>query len=971
MTQALSFFFSFFLFFSTSISFLFSAPYETLLEKGKLPLLTPIFKERKTAKIRLSNGLEAYLISDPHLQQSGAMLSVKTGSWEDPEEAPGLAHFLEHMLFLGTKEYPKESEYTQFIAEHGGQTNAFTSSNATSFIFTVHNQAFTEAVARFSRFFQTPLFNASGVSRELKSIDQEYAKNLQSDDVRELYVIKELVPSHHPFHGFSMGNSQTLSSVSRDTLMEWYQKHYSAHLMRLVVYSSLPIEQLKNTIVTAFETIPSHDKAPFITDQTALAKLEDKFVYIEPIKEIRSLTLLWELPPKFANMPSKRPEELIAYVLGHEGEKSLLAQLKRENLAEGLAASGVRIGDHLMFFMVHIDLTSEGIKDIDHVATRCFQAIKQLQKKGIPLSLFEEIQTMNRIEYQYQLPEQLFLTLMKHGNQIHNTELSSYPEQLEVLQEFDPQAIQEMIAAMSPEKATFFIRAPSKLTLVKPDRKEKWLGVEYAIRPIPKEFMAKWKTQEAHPEIDLPPPNSYIPENLNSAYTQNTLYCEELPQPKLLINDSISTFYFAPDTVFGVPKSIWTMQVKTPQITLEDPSKVVLADLYIKFMEDSLNKSSYPAQMAGLNYQIKRVKNGLQITVEGYSEHTLRLFEQTIKQMTLFEPNLEKFKLFKDSLARQYQNFYKEMPLEQSLELFKTLLYQDFVPEKEKITALRKITFKQFNDWYAELFNKTFLEGLFFGNTTEEEARAAMDLARTIFYKGIYPQSEQFKQKALVLPQNEGPYYLESITKSQGNAVLLAIENSQFSFKERGVQQILMQAIEDPFFAALRTKQQTGYLVYSFPEEVERKLFNIFAVQSNTHDARDLLSRFETFIEDYLQEMGKSELSEEQFENIRASLIKKLQEPAKNTKEMGELLYLLAFEYNGDFQWMNKRIDAMQALSYREFMDLAKMFLGKQNRQRLGILVKGEIPKEHHLSYTRAQTWNAIRKISRYACSEQ
>ena len=179
-----------------------------------------------------------------------------------------------------------------------------------------------------------------------------------------------------------------------------------------------------------------------------------------------------------------------------------------------------------------------------------------------------------------------------------------------------------------------------------------------------------------------------------------------------------------------------------------------------------------------------------------------------------------------------------------------------------------------------------------------------------------------------------------------------------------------MQAIKEPFFAALRTKQQTGYLVHSFSEEVERKLFNIFAVQSNTHDVRDLLSRFEQFIEGYIQEIGKTELLEHQFENIRDTLLIKYSEPAKNISKMGDLLDTLAFDYDGDFDWINKRISAFRDLTYEEFVTTAKNFVGRNNKRRLAILLKGEIPEENDFSYTRARTWNMIRKLSEYEYRE-
>ena len=94
--------------------------YEKVEDQTQLQILNPQLSERKVAKLRLSNGLEAYIVSDPGIQQSAAALAVEAGSWNDPKEYPGMAHFLEHMLFMGTKAYPSEFEYMQFINDHGG-----------------------------------------------------------------------------------------------------------------------------------------------------------------------------------------------------------------------------------------------------------------------------------------------------------------------------------------------------------------------------------------------------------------------------------------------------------------------------------------------------------------------------------------------------------------------------------------------------------------------------------------------------------------------------------------------------------------------------------------------------------------------------------------------------------------------------------------------------------------------------------
>ena len=309
--------------------------YTVIENKATVPLLTPSLAEAKVLKIRLKNGLEAYLISDPNVEKSSAVMTVRVGSWDEPKDYPGLAHFLEHMLFLGTKKYPQESEYDRYITEHGGSTNAFTANDHTSFIFTIDNSAFEEALDRFSSFYKEPLFNPSGVARELQAIDQEYAKNRENDDVRELFVNKETANPEHPFHAFNIGNSLTLAKVSQETLKEWYRTHYSGSLMRLMVISPLPIERLKDLVVQDFKDVPSNDRQPSDLNQNIFSsKADGKIMYIEPVKNIRTVSLIWDLPAKFSHMQDSKPETIICYVLGHEGKESLLAELQRERLAE-------------------------------------------------------------------------------------------------------------------------------------------------------------------------------------------------------------------------------------------------------------------------------------------------------------------------------------------------------------------------------------------------------------------------------------------------------------------------------------------------------------------------------------------------------------------------------------------------------------------------------------------------------------
>lgn len=954
----------FYLFFASS--YLAAGSYSLIENQANTKIHTPALANQQTAKIRLENGLEAYLISSPTANQSGAVMSVKAGSWEDPEEYPGLAHFLEHMLFLGTKKYPQESEFDRFITEHGGLNNAFTENDKTSYLFTVDHAAFEEALDRFASFFIEPTFNPSGVSRELNAIDQEYAKNLSNDYFRELYVYKELLNPQHPLHRFNIGNSVTLSKVSRDTLIDWYKSHYSANLMRLVVYSSLPLENLKKLVVNAFSDVPNTNKIFPVIEMSALKPQEtNQYVFIEPIKTSRSVSLIWELPAKFFDMKDSQPDTMICYVLGDEGENSLLAQLKKESLAENLSCGAIRQGEKLQHFYLNIELTSSGLRKIDTVILRTFQAIKNLKEKGFPAYLFEEIQNIAKIRYQYQSTESEFTMLMDHAKMLHGEDLATYPEQTLIPQKFSPQDIQELLNILTPKNAHIFIIAPSKETGLTVDKTEKWFGVNYTLEPISTDLIAKWTTASKNPNIDLPPPNIFIPHNL-SLVSDNGFSTYQMPQPKTLIDNDFARIYFAQDNYYQTPSISWTLEILTPQISMDDPMKIVMGDLLVKALEDALVKNSYPAKLAGLEYQISRTNNGIKFELNGYDDNAPLLLKEFLSVVSNLQVSPEKFSTFKDTLLREYQNFTKESPLEQAFEILKSVLYENFVTEKQKEAALRKISFETFSSNLSNLWNETFVEGIFYGNLIEEEAKILINEILKKFQKGSYPPEKHFQQKVLVIPKEGGPYYLETEVQTQGNAIILALQDDSFSFKERAAQQILMQAIKEPFFSALRTKQQTGYIVYSAGQEIERKLFDLFVVQSNSHDVRDLLARFEAFIEMYNQEIGVSELTEDQFINIKKSLIDQLKQPPSNMKAAGALLATLALDYDGDFTWMAKRIEGMENLTFSEFINISKKILGKQNKQRIAILFKGEICDETSLKYNKARSLNIFRNSGTY-----
>ncbi|KAK0074312.1 hypothetical protein PV326_012560, partial [Microctonus aethiopoides] len=93
--------------------------------------------ERFYRGLILNNEMKVLLISDPTTDKSAASLNVQIGMLSDPDELPGLAHFCEHMLFLGTAKYPDLNEYRSYLSQHGGITNAETNLDYTNYYFDI------------------------------------------------------------------------------------------------------------------------------------------------------------------------------------------------------------------------------------------------------------------------------------------------------------------------------------------------------------------------------------------------------------------------------------------------------------------------------------------------------------------------------------------------------------------------------------------------------------------------------------------------------------------------------------------------------------------------------------------------------------------------------------------------------------------------------------------------------------------
>jgi insulysin len=932
---------------------------QEIADEANLPFLNPDLISRKTAKIRLANGLEAYIVSDPMADQSAAALAVGAGSWNDPDEYPGMAHFCEHMLFRGSQKFPHDTEFSDLVGDSNGQTNAYTAPNRTVYMFSSSDESFPLLLEHFAHFFIDPLFNSSRIDEEMHAVDQEFAKNIENDAWREYMVFKETGNPEHPNARFSIGNSQTLSNIPQTALKKWHAQYYVAEKMHLVLYTPLPIDHLKEIVQNFFGPIPTHSILP-LDDSAPLSSPNQKghFTYVQPIRQKQTLTLSWELPADFSSDPSKSAD-LFCYALNRGQPYSLHEQLKKDGYIDDSTIEVNELANHRhRFVQIELTLTQQGLKEINDVIFRCFQAINGLKNSSIPSYLFGEMNDLAALSYQYQPRQNAFNYVSSIGETIIDEPLGSYPKFTLLSASYDPEKIARAGEILTPENCIFSLQADFSNTNIFMDHCERWIGAKYTIQPIPDSQLKIWKDALPHPNIRIAASNPFVPSHFDLALVTND---PKTTIPLLINEDEGGIAYYSRVAEFCAPESVFYLHILTPQINSSSRSDC-LASLYLNYLNDRLNATLRSASSAGLETSFAVDRNRLTCSVSGFNDKAPLLLQEILKQLAVPPPTPDQFEQYRDRLSQKLANCEKDLAIYQARDLISTLIYQDKPSPKEKLETLKHISYDDFCSHLHHLFDETYIKAMFCGNLSLKEAESAWLDVRHLLGGVPYLKKNHPAIKVLSLPNDQGPFAIHEKTQAAGNGAFLLLDLGNFSFERRAAQEILSAALKEAFFNSLRGKQKTGYIAHSDHQEIELRLFQHFVVQSNSHSSDELLYRFEQFLESFLQEISET-IPASRFATLKQNLAESLLTRFRGLREKSALWNQLAFDNDADFNWVEKRLEGYANLSYETFLKESKTNLSRGNRKRLAVLFDGRIGDPFQYKTVSAPD---IEKVSEY-----
>ena len=289
-------------------------------------MIIPKFEKRKIEYFKINN-INTVLINDKNINNSYFAIKVNIGSFHEPDEFKGLAHLLEHMVFMGSHKYPDSSTMMSYIQKNGGNTNAYTSSLETVYYFTIPTIYFNKALDIFSSGINHPLIEEDMVKKEINAVNNEHLKNLE----RDFWRVRQIIFDIFNINKFYTGNKETLNVKNiREALIDYHNKYYKNGNFNICIISNLNINRQKELVNKYFNI---KQDGCIINNIKKVYNYQDNY-HIIPVNNIHQILYCFTV---------KKIDDyidLLIYNLNSRNKSSLFSYIKNidENLLSDITA---------------------------------------------------------------------------------------------------------------------------------------------------------------------------------------------------------------------------------------------------------------------------------------------------------------------------------------------------------------------------------------------------------------------------------------------------------------------------------------------------------------------------------------------------------------------------------------------------------------------------------------------------------
>lgn len=884
---------------------------------------------REYAAIVLDNQLEVMLVSDPSIEKSAAALSVAVGSLQEPKEFGGLAHYLEHMLFLGTKSYPTVGDYSEFISRNGGSQNAYTELDHTNYMVAVNNDAYDEALSRFSGFFYEAILDESYADKERNAVHSEWTMKSPNDWVILQQLNGTTLNPEHPISQFNWGNLDSLvdkeNNKLQTALVAMYNKYYSANLMKAAMVSHLPIEEMKKLAQAHFSKIPNKNTPrPQMTVSVAKPEHLKKVVHYIPQTDMKQLRINFVIKNN-AQQFAVKPNGYVNYLLANEMPGTLASVLRDAGLSEAVYSNfDANEYGNAGSFTLYIDLTETGVQNRDKVMGAVVKYLALLRQDGVNPRYFKEIKQSLSNSFRFKEKTNDYSYAMKIAANLQHIPAEYVLSSAYEYQRFNPVVIQDVLDQLTLDNARIFYIDKQQ----QGEREMEYFAGKFSVHDINSELEQKWQKLSQQFALTLPRANSLMPESFDLVDAKYT------DKPQQLVAEKGHSVHLGHSALFQQPKGRMTLDLNTG-LTKTTAKNHVLASLLGRGLGQKLTELQSEAGAAGMGLNTS-LSNGLSITTSGFTDKQGLLITRAFNEILNLDISESELANLKASFKSDIESSKRQILLNQLFPKFSQVSKLDAFSDEAllaEVDAIVPADIKLFRD---QLLKQANLRVFAFGNYSEQQVLAFSNLVLKHLPEGREIADVYQTPLLEVAP---GTIYNWQEDVAMTDIGLIDAHLAPRNDADLAAARVLSQIIRPALFKQIRTEEQLAYAVGFFGQTFRDQMLVAYYIQSPAKGLAEVHERITLFLQQFTQQLAA--VTPEEFATTKNSILITLNQPAKNlSEEMGE--------FTGDwrderwsFDSQEKLIGAIEKVTLMDVQNLYQRILGGKDFGRILIQMRG------------------------------
>lgn len=730
--------------------------------------------------------------------------------------------------------------------------------------------------------------------------------------------------NENPAGQFFWGNLESLNHENLSEIMvDFWKRHYSASRMTLAVQSKQPMHDMVEWIDNLFSEVPTDHQPPPVFKISGEPFCPDRFHKIFKIVSARSnkkIIFSWYLPPVI-KLYKMKPLEYIAWIVGHEGNGTLISYLRKLKYAMALQAGeedDFYSNSIYSLFSITIELTDLGLKNVNEVIELTFSFLNLVKEKGISENIFKQIQTLALNDFNFAENNTAVDHVMDISGNMLLYDEEDYLSGPFLFHEYSPKTIAQYLNLMTANRVAIFILATkfnNSLFTTDPIFKTK-----YFTEDITKEVENKWTTVKPHSFFKIDVENPF----LTTDFTILPNDAEKKYPEKIFENNHIELWY-KQDKNFKLPKSYIMFHFITQQASKSTTNYMCL-DLFLDSLVFLLNEDTYPATIAQLNYSTRMLMNGYELTFIGFNEKLTLLIDIVLNCIKNFEGLIteEIFEIVRSKTIDRLKNNLYDLDIV-STDTKNSLILDPYCDLNEQLLGATNMSFKNFLKLYQK-FKCFYCRTLIQGNVNQTKA---IDISNKVLNILNYrPLSKESFPVQLIkrLNQGEGRVKLHNNNPIDNNS--MAYKYYQFDndkIQQAVKYQVLQSILEESAFDELRTKQCLGYDVQLDVSSVLQHYGFYFKVahQEKKFETKYVYSRMDKFLKRFWRKFNDFD----EIMKVRDSLIAIKSTPDDSLEQEFNRYKNEIIEERFIFNRLELEVEALKEIKFKDVKNLKNGFL--------------------------------------------